>query len=466
MIAIVMKIRFTILLFALALVPSCASAAEASPGTADASVTTADITLNPLDRDQTMEGFGVYGGRIANWHQYFGPELGHLLVDELGITISRGPLPFDFQRGDGSINTTGDISQWIPVWQQLRARGVGKFIISVWSPPVGMKDPGTHGHFEFWCRDGRAGGRLLPANYPEFADMCVNFLRYFKARVGIEVYGLSLQNEPAFDEPYESCLYTPQEYVDLVKVVGPRIRAAGLSTQLFGPEDIGSPDRVMSYLNALMADPEACRYLGFVAVHGYAANGITADSPDAKIWQAMYAAGAAHGKPLWMTETSGFGQSWPDAMSLARAIYTSLRFGHVSGWCWWQAATGDDHVAATQALISGPGGMVPQPTFCAVRNFACFVRPGDVRIASNSNDPAILPLAFKNDASHIVTVIVINQSDRPESINVKVGLPSGAWRAYRSSARENCVDVGILPASAPILVPPQSLTTLLCHVRG
>jgi glucuronoarabinoxylan endo-1,4-beta-xylanase len=419
--------------WSLVFLPISAAFAEPPPATTQSAPSTAVITLTPSDRDQTVEGFGVYGGRIADWHQYFGPELGHLLVDQLGITVARGPLPFDFERPDGSINATGDISQWVPVWQQLRAHGVRKFIISVWTPPVWMKDPGTHGHGEFWCRDGRAGGHLLPENYGKFADMCVTFLRYFKERVGVEVYGLSVQNEPAFDEPYESCLYTPRQYVDLIKVVGPRIQAAGLSTQLYGPEDIGSPDRVLSYLNALMGDADAARYLGFTAVHNYAADGITRDSPDARVWESMYAAGAARGKPLWMTEASGFGETWPDAMALARSIYTDFRYGNVSGWCWWQAATADDHVSAQQALISGYGGM---------------------------------PLAFKNDADHIVTLIAINQSEQPLTIRVYVGLPSGAWRAYRSSATENCIDVGILPAAAPIKLPPQSVTTLLCHVRG
>jgi glucuronoarabinoxylan endo-1,4-beta-xylanase len=420
------------------------------------------ITLNPAATDQTIEGFGAFGGSIHAWQPSLTPALAHRLIDNLGLTVSRGPLPFDFERPDGSFNYSGDVSKWIPIWKTLNASGVHRFIISVWSPPPWMKTPGNHGHTEAWNRDGRAGGTLLPENYDKFAAMCVQFLRYFKSQVGVEVYGLSLQNELAFDEPYESCVYTPAQYVALVKVVGPAMEKAGLTTRLFGPEDIGYRDRVMSYIDALMSDPAARRHIGFVAVHGYAPNGITADSPDARVWQGMYDPVAAQGKQLWMTETSGFGSTWPDAMALSQALYTALRFGHVSGWCWWQAATADAQSPSGETLLAGADGEIAAPKFSVLRQFARLVRPGAVRVDAASTDSGVLPLAFKDAAAHTMTVILINTTAQAQTIRIQV--PIAQWHDYRSSATENYTDAGIVIGSSPILLPAQSVTSLLGQI--
>jgi glucuronoarabinoxylan endo-1,4-beta-xylanase len=423
-------------------------------------ISAADLVVELSGRDQTVEGFGAFGAGIKSYSPFVSPALAARLVRELGLTISRGPLPFDFQRSDGSFNTSGDISRWLAVWKAMKAAGTAKFIISVWSPPPWMKNPGNHGHAEPWCADGRAGGLLLPEYYGRFAGLCVDFLKFFKSQVGVDVYALSIQNEPAFDEPYESCVYTPEQYREVLKTVAARMEAAGLSTRLFGPEDIGSLDRVMSYMNAITSDADALRGVRFLAVHGYAPNGIAPDSADARIWQTMSAAALKNGKQLWMTETSGYGQSWDDAMSLAVSMYTALRFGHVSGWCWWQADSADDAAPGAQALIGGDNGEILSSKCAVVCNFAHFVRPGAVRVMASCADSSILPLGFINKQT--LTLVLLNRSDGQASIDVKGFTPSSPWRLFRSSATQYCADLGNLPAAGAIVLPARSLSTLQC----
>jgi O-glycosyl hydrolase len=420
----------------------------------------ADLKIDLSGRDQTIEGFGAFGAGIKSYAPFIIPTLAHKLCSDLGLTITRGPLPFDFQQSDGSFNPTGDISKWIPIWKSLRSAGTQKFIISVWSPPPWMKNPGNHGHLEPWCADGRAGGFLLPENHEKFADYCVAFLKYFKSQVGTDVYALSLQNELAFDEPYESCVYTPEQYVAVVKMVRQRLVDANLSTQLFGPEDIGSLDRVMSYMTPLTADHDALNSFRFLAVHGYAPNGVSPDSPDARIWQTMSDAALKNGKQLWMTETSGYGSSFNDGLSLASAIYTALRFGHVSAWCWWQADSADAAMPDTQALIAGAFGESVSPKFYVVRQFAHFIRPGAIRVAADSSDASILPLAFVDKQT--LTLVLLNPFDAAISLNLKGVTPASPLHAFRTSATENCADLGNLPTASAIQLPAHSLTTLQC----
>jgi glucuronoarabinoxylan endo-1,4-beta-xylanase len=422
----------------------------------------ADLTIDISRHDQTIEGFGAFGAGTRNYSPFVTPALAHKLFGDLGLTITRGPLAFDFERADGSYNFAGDVAKWVPIWKSLKSAGAEKFIISVWSPPPWMKNPGNHGHAEAWCADGRAGGFLLPANYGKFADCCVAFLRYFKSQVGVEVYALSIQNELAFDEPYESCVYTPLQYTAAAKVVAQHIQAAGLSTRLFGPEDIGALDRVMAYMNAITFDKSALSSMRFLAVHGYAPNGVSPDSADARTWQTMADAAVKNGKQLWMTETSGYGLSWDDGMSLGVAMYTSLRFGHVSGWCWWQADSADagDAKSATEALIGGADGELVSAKYFVLRQFAHFVRPGAVRVAADCSEASVLPLAFTDKKT--LTLVLLNQGAGDASIELKGFTPSSPWRAVRSSATENCADLSSLPPAAAILLPARSVTTLQC----
>jgi glucuronoarabinoxylan endo-1,4-beta-xylanase len=430
------------------------------------------VRVNTRMTYQTMSGFGLFGGAIDNWVQKTSPGLATQLVDDLGITINRGSVPFDFEPkdlsltgADGNIanyNLTGDVSKEIPVWKGYHARGLSTFILSVWSPPPWMKNPGAHGHdAQPWCKDGRAGGELLPENYPKFARMLVVFLKYFKSQVGVDAYAISLQNELAFDEPYESCVYTPQQYVALLKVVGPEFRRDGIKTKIFFPEDIGYYDRVMSYINGVMDDAQARQYPGIVAIHAYDTNGVTPNSPSAKTWENMFAPGAKHGLPFWMTETSGYGLDWPAAMNLARSMYVGLRYGHVSAWVMWEASTVPK--ADNESLTGGLDGKDTPPKYFAAKQFYRFIRPGSVCIEANADDDAVLPLAFTNTKDRTMTLVLINTSTDEKKVTLNISGSYSApasFQASRSSETESCLTLPPQKRRDSVTLSPMSITTL------
>jgi hypothetical protein len=165
-----------------------------------------------------------------------------------------------------------------------------------------------------------------------------------------------------------------------------------------------------------------------------------------------------------MTETSGYGHTWNDGMALAGAMYTSLRFGHVSGWCWWQADSADLAGADSQALIAGAEGEIVLPKYFVLRQFARFVRPGAVRVAADCSEASVLPLAFIDKKT--LTLVLLNQGSFEASIDLKGFTPSSPWRAVRSSSSENGVDLGSLPAAGAIRLPVGSLTTLQCSFNN
>ena len=147
----------------------------------------------------------------------------------------------------------------------------------------------------------------------------LHILKLLKQETGIDVYAISLQNEPRFTEPYESCVFNGEALRDLIKVVGKRFADDGITTKIFMPEDIGYLDGVSGMVQPTLNDADARKYVSIVAVHGYALDGVTANSPDAQTWQTMYSWGAQYNMPLWMTETSGYSNDMKGAMDLVKS---------------------------------------------------------------------------------------------------------------------------------------------------
>ena len=98
------------------------------------------------------------------------------------------------------------------------------FFGSVWTPPA-------------WMKLGRelCGGWIDAARLPVFCDYYVKFLQAY-AKEGIKVGAISAQNEPCSDQDGESpeCKWGPnEEMAFLAKLMPPRLKAAGLDTELW-----------------------------------------------------------------------------------------------------------------------------------------------------------------------------------------------------------------------------------------
>ena len=222
------------------------------------------------------------------------------------------------------------------------------------------------------------------------------------------------------------------------------------------PEDIGYLDGVSGMVQPTLDDADARKYVNIVAVHGYALDGVTADSPDAMTWQTMYSWGAQYGMPLWMTETSGFSNDMTGAMSLGKAMYTAIGFGNVSAWLHWALSTG---TLDQYSLMSSSG--IKSKRYYVSKNFYHYIRPGDYRIQSSGPPQAnIYPLAFKNNTAHTNTIVLINDNTESRAVKLRgTALPAG-FSMFVTSADDDCKDYGVVNASDGFLLPASSVITL------
>ncbi len=428
------------------------------------------VTTDFAKKYQTMDGFGTFSSMNDNWSTKFDAGFVDKLVNDLGANISRLALTHNFENtNDNNDANVSDLTKFninsmkaeLDYWKALKAaNGNMKFIISIWTPPVWMKENGhacDYGDPIYTC-----GGRLRYDMYEEFAERCVAFIKLLKQETGIDLYAFSLQNELAFDQPFVSCVYTPQEFVNILKVVGPRFKKEGITTKIFGPEDIGFYDRVMQYINGALNDATAKQYIDIIAVHGYASNGITPNSPDAITWKNMGAPGAKQNKPFWMTETSGYGDDHAEGMKLGKAIYTALKWGQVSGWVWWQSSRNPTH---PEGLWNQTANFFP-PKYYASKQYYKFIRPGAVAVEVGSSDADILTLGFYHEQDKTMTYVLINNSpSASKTITLKnnnlgsIILPTD-YASYRTSSTEKTASIGNVSASSTIALPANSITTL------
>src|SRR5205814_6770125 len=91
--------------------------------------------------------------------------------------------------------------------QQMQARGVSRFIGSVWTAPAWMKTNNL-------VTD---GGSLRPDKYSEFAEYLSAVAQIAQRDYGVKLMALSPQNEPYFVEPYESTTYTAPQLRETVR---------------------------------------------------------------------------------------------------------------------------------------------------------------------------------------------------------------------------------------------------------
>jgi glucuronoarabinoxylan endo-1,4-beta-xylanase len=178
----------------------------------------AQITVEQGTEYQTIDGFGGFGPMKVWWDSppYYNATWINRIVDTLGLTMLRTTVSASFEftndnsdpnvfsratcniSGHVSGEAEGPLGDHFPYYRAMKAaleaRGEQlKLIASIWTPPAWMKTN----------NDIRNGGNLRTNMYDEFAERCVEYVKVIKDSTGIDLYGLSLQNEPAFVESYE-----------------------------------------------------------------------------------------------------------------------------------------------------------------------------------------------------------------------------------------------------------------------
>jgi glucosylceramidase len=367
----------------------------------------------------------------------------------IGYTLARTSInSCDFSSGSYTYVTDGDkelnsfkidhdLQFRIPFIKKAIAEAGGKLtmIVSPWSPPGYMKDNNDMLH----------GGKLKPEFYQTWADYYVKFIKSYE-KVGIPVWGMTIQNEPMAIQTWESCIYTADDERDFLKnYLGPTIQKAGLGDKKIIVWD-HNRDLMVQRANVIFGDPEASKYAWGMGFHWYESwSGGDKMFDNVKIVHEAYP-----DKNLIFTE--GCPESFNPAMynnwglgeAYGRNMINDFNNGAV-GWIDWNILLdetgGPNHVKNfCFAPVHGDtktGQLIYTNSYYYIGHFSKFVRPGAKRIISSASRSQLLTTAFINEDGK-VAVIVMNQSNLKITYNLCIG--------------HNAAEVKILPHSIQTLV--------------
>jgi glucuronoarabinoxylan endo-1,4-beta-xylanase len=439
--------------------PASPSAAAAPPA--------AVVTIDPGDRHQTLEGFGA----SVAWHLdtitgNAPAGIYNLLFPELGLDILR------FRNRHARSNPEdGDLNQEVEILRRGTA-ALGhppKIMLSSWSPPAALKADGHEDcHDNRDCTLAKEKGHFV---YDKLARYWADSLRAY-AEIGINPDYMTIENEPSFIPPsWEGCKFDPVETAEYpgfdraLVAVGGAVARLGLPhpPKMLAPEVLGIHwGLLQKYLG-----PMNMSLVDGVAHHLYE------KGPD-QIWDwrnpgpdsfadEMQAAAAATRKPLYQTEfqtdddrgiEGGFETAWLIHLSLVEEgvvafLYWNLVWNDQSGLVWIN--NGRIHI---------------RDQYYAVKHYARFTDPGDIRVGARADVPAIRASAFVAPSGGRLTIVVLNTGAVAADLRIGAGdfafaSAAGYLTIFRPGASETWKDLGPVDVNRAVTLPSRSIATFV-----
>lgn len=316
-----------------------------------------------------------------------------------------------------------DLKYRIPFIKEVEATAGKDFTLfaSPWSPPAWMKTNGDMLH----------GGKLKPECADVWANYYTKFIKAY-AKEGINIWGITVQNEPLANQTWESCIYTAAEERDFLKNhLGPAMVKAGLKDKKILIWD-HNRDLLYERARVVLDDPEAAKYVWGVAFHWYVADAfdnlrrVHETYPQVNL---LFTEGCNY--PF---ETAKI-HDWHWGENYGKSMISDFNNGAV-GWTDWNVLLdekgGPNHVNNfCYAPIHGDtttGRLTYMNSYYYLGHFSKFIRPGARRIITSSTLDQLLTTAFVNPDGSIA-VVVMNGGDEVQKFSFYVDGTAAATEA-------------------------------------
>lgn len=333
-----------------------------------------------------------------------------------------------------------------------------------------QRDFGPNGLIPYIKRAGRYGHFVLqaPMDYPPdwmlfdvnknqdvnaryFQALAQYYVRYAQAyqKAGIFVDFVSLFNEPS--------VYTkiPANKIrDLIReYVGPSFAEAGIKNGIMACEP-PTRERASQYLPVILDDPNARKYVGAIAYHGYEYKdydkilALHQQYPDLKLWMTeichAYETDTPRSHPMpYVTYEDG--DFW------ANQIFNDLEIG-TSAWIYWNMILDETGGPWLVSPIHGnPENNNQHPVVIVNRHskavtytalyyylshFSKFVRPGAVRVQTTGSKDGVRCMAFQSREGGIVMEVMNRRKEPTGAVvrwrnqNLRINLPALSINTY------------------------------------
>ncbi|WP_410588451.1 glucuronoxylanase [Amycolatopsis sp. lyj-23] len=406
--------RRTVLAAGAALPVLAAAATPAAAATA--------VVVEPSNVQQTILGFGGMNHTVwisdltaAQRETAFGNGTG-----QLGFTVLRIPVHEDRTNWSREVATA------------KRASDLGaKVIASPWNPPASMTESFS------------GGKRLKYGSYGAYAQHLNDFTA-FMANNGVNLYGISVQNEPDYASAWTA--WTPAEIVKFL-----RENAGSLTTRVIAPESF-QYRKAMS--DPILNDATALANVDIIGTHLYGTS--FADLP----YPLFQQKGA--GKELWMTEvyypnSTDSADLWPQALDVGEHMHRALVDGRFQTYVWW-------YIRRSYGPLREDGQISKRGAYMA--HFAKWVRPGYQRITATANPQAnVYVSAFKSGTRIVIVAVNKNTAaaDLAFTLRDTGSATAQTWLTNQSANLARSTDVTIANGAFNAQLPARSIRTFVVN---
>ena len=303
--------------------------------------------------------------------------------------------------------------QYILPLLSAAARKAGKafdLMLSPWSPPAFMKTNGSRTH----------GGKLKEEYRKAWAEYICRYIKEYEQK-GFLVNRLTIQNEPAAVQTWDSCIYTAEEEKIFVRdYLYPTLTEQGLSHIKLNIWD-HNKERMYERAKAIL-DEDTSRMVDGVAFHWYSGDhfeaiGLTHEAfPDKEL---IFTEGCV--------EYSRFtADQLKNAQMYAHDIMGNLNNG-MTGFIDWNIFLdekgGPNHVGnycdAPIMVDTQTGELMVKLSFDYIGHFSKYIAPGAKRIGFSKYTSELEVTAIKNPDGALV-LIALNQTVKPLPVIIRL----------------------------------------------
>ncbi len=352
-------------------------------------IKSSNAIINLNEPRQTIRGFG---GSSA-W-------LGTLTDAEMNTLYGTDSNQFGFTVLRIRIDPAGSSKWGNELANAQKAISHGAIVMATpWSPPAAMKTN----------NNAKGGGQLDTLSYASYSAYLADFAAYMAAN-GAPLYAISVQNEPDWSAPYESCVWTPGDLFNFIKYHTP---ATG-NTRLLAAE---SDQFNHAFTDPILNDSLACSYLSISGGHIYG-GGLT-----------PYPLAVSKGKEVWMTEHQDTSTTWAGALNTAKEINDCLAVAEFNVYNFWW-------LKKSWGPVDSLGN--PAKRGYAMAQFSRFIRPGYLRVNATYQPSANIFLSAYTSGTKLV-IVALNMRDTivSQPITITGGLIPSTFTPLITTANEN-----------------------------
>lgn len=464
---------------------------------AAATVTASGVTVQWMQEQQNIDGFGVCQGHADDLYSHHKrSEIMNRLYGEQGLRLNiiRGELSTFFSPGENVYDFGFDRDIDIPFsdpifnlldngsdpdYKELYTRAqhwvlreakqihnVEKIMFSSWSPPAYMKSNGS-----------TVKGNLKLSQYKNYANYIVRFIKEFQAN-GYPVYAVSPANEPEYAAEWTSCLWLPGSTTlgpFIVNDLGPALQSEGLNTKIIFGENaqwsgilgfiMGSNNYVTNIINL---NPRITNYNVIAAGHGYK-DPITGNQPSITPFNKALQKGI----PVWLTETSstdGTNASMADGLNWAADWHRYLSDASASALVYWLGAVpGDNDEGLIFMNMNDRESYTLTKRYEAFGNFSRYIKPDSRRVTIDRGNG--LPTDFHISSykkDNEMVIVMVNKTDEnvltPLNVN---GVRVTSLKRVLTDTDNTWAETTVIPENNQYIldIPAKSVVTFVGSVQ-